>query len=141
MAKVPGMGSVVKVADASTSSQTISNDVTNFSFTTPRGTQDTTGVDKFAHEMLLLLADFTVTLNGIFNNAANMSHAVFSTIPSTSVVRAVELDPYGTTSGFPKLPVNCILTDYQITRASTGDLTWQVPGQLADGTAPSWGTN
>lgn len=141
MAKTSGLGSVVKVDDASDTMQTISNDVTNYSFTTPRGTQDITGVDKSAHEMLLLLADFTVTLNGVFNTASNMSHAVFSTISSNSVNRGVELDPIGTSSGNPKLPVECILTDYQITRANTGELTWQVPGQLADGTVPTWTTN
>jgi len=141
MAKISGLGSVVKVADASSSMQTISNDVTNWALTTPRNTQNVTGVDKFANEILLLLADFTVTLNGVFNTASNLSHAVFSTIPSTSVVRAVELDPIGTTTGNPKLPVNCYLTDYQITRANTGELTWQVPGQLADGNVPTWTVN
>ena len=141
MAKTSGLGGVIKVADASSSVQTITNDVTNYSFTTPRNTQDITGVDKFANERLLLLADFTVTLNGVFNTAANFSHAVFSTIPSTSVTRSVEIDPIGTTSGFPKLVCNCLLTDYQITRANTGELTWQVPGSLADGTVPTWTTN
>lgn len=141
MAKTSGLGSVIKVADSSASVQTISNDVTNWQFSTPRATEDTTGVDKFANERLLLLADFSVTLNGIFNAAANMSHAVFSTIPSTSVVRSVEIDPYGTTTGNPKMTVNCVLTDYQITRAAGGALTWQVPGALADGTAPTWATN
>jgi hypothetical protein len=141
MAKISGLGGVIKVADAASASQTITNDVTNYSFTTPRNTQDTTGVDKFANERILLLADFTVTFNGVFNTAANLSHAVFSTVTSTSVIRAVEIDPIGTTSTFPKLPVNCWLTDYQITRANTGELTWQVPGSLADGVVPTWTVN
>lgn len=141
MAKTSGLGGVVKVADASSTLQTISNDVTNYTFTTPRATQDITGIDKFATEKLLLLADYTVTLNGVFNTAANLSHAVFSTIPSTSVTRAVEVDPIGTTAGFPKLTVNNILTDYQITRTNTGELTWQVPGTLQDGAVPTWTVN
>jgi hypothetical protein len=141
LAKVSGLGSAVKVADATGTAQTISNDVTNYQFSTPRATEDTTGVDKFANERLLLLADFSVTLNGIFNAAANMSHAVFSTIPTTSVNRSVELDPNGTTTGNPKITVNCVLTDYQITRAAGGALTWQVPGSLADGNAPTWAVN
>jgi len=103
--------------------------------------QDITGIDKSAKETLLLLADLTFTGNGVFNPATNMSHDVFKTIGSTSVVRAVELDPTGTASGAPKLPVNCVLTDYQVTRTNTGELTWQVPGALADGTAPTWTTN
>ena len=140
-AKTSGLGGVVKVADASSAVQTITNDITNYAITTPRGVQDITGVDKFAHEQLLLLADYTVTLNGVFNTAANMSHAVFSSIPSTTVARSVEIDPIGITAGNPKLTVNCVLTDYQVTRAATGELTWQVPGQLQDGNSPSWGTN
>ncbi len=135
------MGSVVKVADASGTSQTISNDVTNYQFSTPRAVQDVTGVDKSANERIMLLADYSVTLNGVFNTAANMSHAVLSTIPSTSVSRAVELDPIGTTTGNPKLAVNCILTDYQLTRSNTGELTWQAPGSLADGAVPTWAVN
>lgn len=141
MAKTSGLGGVIKVADASSVSQTITNDVTNYQFSTPRAVQDVTGVDKSANERILLLADYSVTLNGVFNTAANMSHAVFSTIPSTSVQRATEIDPIGTTTGNPKLPVNCLLTDYQITRANTGELTWQVPGSLADGTVPTWTVN
>ena len=141
MAKVSGLGSVVKVADASGTPQTISNDITDYNFATPRAVQDTTGVDKSNHERLELLGDFTVTLKGVFNAAANMSHAVFSTISSTSVNRSVEIDPIGTTTGNPKLVNNCVLTDYQITRANTGALTWQVPGSLADGATVAWTTN
>lgn len=141
MAKVSGLGGVIKVADATSTVQTITNDCTNYTFTTPRATQDVTGVDKFANERILLLADYTVTLNGVYNTAANMSHAVLSTVPSTNVTRSVEIDPIGTTTGNPKLVVNCLLTDYQITRANTGELTWQTPGSLADGNVPTWTTN
>jgi hypothetical protein len=141
MAKTSGLGGAVKVADATSTAQTITNDVTNWQFSTPRATQDVTGVDKFANERILLLADYSVTLNGVFNTASNMSHAVLSTITSTSVNRSVELDPIGTTTGNPKLVVNCLLTDYQITRANTGELTWQTPGALADGNVPTWTTN
>lgn len=141
MAKTSGLGGVIKVQDSSGTAQTITNDVTNYSFTTPRAVQDTTGVDKSANERLLLLADYSVTLNGVFNDASNLSHAVFSTIPSTSVTRSVEIDPIGTATGDPVLTVNCLLTDYQITRAATGELTWQVPGALADGSVPTWSTN
>src|ERR1700743_1487792 len=115
MAKTSGLGSVVKVDDGSASAQTISNDVTNYQFSTPRATQDVTGVDKSANERILLLADYSVTLHGVFNTAATRSHAVCSTVPSTSVNRAVEIDPIGTTTGNPKLVNNCLLTDYQLT--------------------------
>jgi hypothetical protein len=141
MAKTSGLGGAVLVADATSSAQTISNDITNWSFTTPRAVQDVTGVDKSATERILLLVDVTVTLNGVFNTAANMSHAVFKTIPSTSVVRSVEFDPIGTATGAPVFVSNQLLTDYQVTRANSGELTWQVPGSLADGTVPTWSTH
>jgi hypothetical protein len=139
--KVSGLGGVIKVDDSSGSAQTLSNPTTNYQFSTPRGVQDVTGVDKSAHERILLLADYSVTLNGVADFDSNNEHDVFKTISSTSVTRTVELDPLGTTTGNPKLSNECILTDYQLTRAATGELTWQVPGALADGTAPAWTVN
>jgi hypothetical protein len=138
MAKTTGLGCAVVVADAGAVNRTISNDITNYAFTTPRGTQDVTGLDKFAHETLLLLADFTVTFNGVLNpTVTTSSHAVFSTVPSTSVQRSTNIQP--TNSGStPQITCNVMYTDYQITRANTGELTWQVPGQLADGAVPTW---
>jgi hypothetical protein len=138
MAKTSGLGGVVSVQDAGAVARIITNDVTNWTFTTPRATQDTTGVDKFAHETLLLLADFTVTFNGVFNpTVTTSSHAVFSTVPSTSVARATNIQPTNS-GGTPQITVNVFYTDYQITRANTGELSWQVPGQLADGAVPTW---
>ena len=46
--------------------------------------QVVTGLDKSAEERLQLLADFSITINGVFNDASNQSHAVFSTVPSKS---------------------------------------------------------
>src|ERR1700743_3210479 len=104
MAKTSGLGSAVIVQDSTPTARTITNDVTNYSFSTPRAVQDITGVDKSANERLLLLADYSVTLNGVFNSAtSNMSHDVFKTIPSTSVTRSVEIDPLGATTGAPSL--------------------------------------
>lgn len=136
MAKTSGLGATVLVDDASSAAQTISNDVTNLSFATPRGVQDVTGVDKSAHERLLLLADYSATLNGVFNNGSNASHAVFKTIPSTTVPRNVKIEP--TSGSTPFLSCLCVLTDYTITRANAGELTWAVPAALADGTVPTW---
>jgi hypothetical protein len=136
MAKTSGLGEVITVADASAGAQTITDDITNWTLSTPRASQDVTGVGVSANERILLLSDVSVTFNGIFNNAANMSHAVFSTVPSTSVARAWTLQV--TSASKPTYGANLLLTDYQITRANTGELTWQVPGVLADGTVNSW---
>jgi hypothetical protein len=134
LSKATGIGwTTLSVDDSSNSQQAIKNDFTNLSFGTPRAVQDVTGVDKSAIERLLLLADMTWTGNGVFNAAANMSHAVFSTIPSTSVSRLVTMVVNGKT-----LAPTLVLTDYGLTRPATGELTWAVPGSLSSGTAPTW---
>lgn len=134
MAKQSGLGwTTLSVDDASGSVQAIKNDITNLDFSTPRGVQDVTGVDKSAIERILLLADFSINLNGVFNPAANMSHAVLSTVPSTSVNRTVTLVVGGKT-----LPNETLFTDYNLTRGTGGELTWKAPGVLADGTVPTW---
>lgn len=134
MAKESGIGwSVCSVDDASGSVQDIRNDITNLQFATPRAVQDVTGIDKSAMERLLLLADFSVTLNGVFNDAANASHAVFKTVPSTSVARTVTLTVSGQT-----LANEVLFTDYPLTRSDSGELTWAVPGVLSSGVVPTW---
>lgn len=134
MAKETGLGwTTLSVDDSAGVAKDIRNDVTNFEFATPRAVQDITGVDKSAMERLLLLADFSITMNGVFNDAADKSHAVFKTVPSTSVNRTVSLGVSGQT-----LANECVLTDYPLTRAASGELTWAVPGALADGTVPTW---
>lgn len=142
MAKSTGLAwTTFQVGDATNTLQDLRNDFTNLQFATPRGTQDVTGIDKSAKEILLLLADFTCTLNGVFNPAANFSHAVFSTVPSTSVPRALAITVNGKnlnlgTSGAGNGAV--LFTDYGITRAATGELTFAVPGVLANGAVPTW---
>lgn len=135
--KITGLSGTISVTDASTTYQNIGTDITNYAFTMPRGLQDVTGMNKFAHEQLLLLTDFTLTLNGVFDPGANLSHSVFSTVSGTSVTRSVSISPTAVTTT-PIITVNVLITDYQITRANTAELTWQVPAQLADGAVPTW---
>jgi len=133
MAKESGIAMSIAVDDSGGSARTISNDITNFDFSTPRNVQVITGLDKSAEERLQLLADFTITLNGVFNDASNVSHAVFSTVPSSSVVRTVTI----TISG-QSLPNETFFNDYAISRPATGELTWSCPGTLGNGTVPTW---
>jgi hypothetical protein len=132
MAKEAPTVSVI-IDDSGTSARTISNDVTGLSWSIPRAVQDVTGVDKSAIERLLLLGDLSMTADGVFNDATNMSHDVFKTVGSASIIRTVTLAMSGKT-----LASEQFLTDYAVTRASTGELTWSVPGVLGDGTAPTW---
>lgn len=134
MAKENGLAqTTLSVDDAAGTARDIRNDITNYQFAMPRAVQDVTGVDKSAIERLLLLADFSITLNGVFNDGTNASHAVFKTVPSTGVARTVSLGISGQT-----LANECLFTDYNLTRGQDGSLTWSAPGVLADGTVPTW---
>lgn len=137
ISKETGLGWTTLSVDAAGGAvKAIKNDVTNFSFATPRGVQDVTGVDKSAMERLLLLADFSIDLNGVFNDAADASHDVFKTVSSVSAAqeqRTVTLVISGQT-----LANECVFTDYALTRAASGELTWSAPGVLANGTVPTW---
>lgn len=134
MAKETGLGwTTFSVDDSGGSVCDIKNDCTNIAIATPRGVQDVTGLDRSAYERLLLLADGTCTANGVFNDAASKSHAVFKTVSSTSVNRTVSIGVSGQT-----LNMEMLFTDFQYTRAASGELTFSAPGVLADGTAPAW---
>ena len=140
MAKESGMGwTTLSIDDSGGTQRAIKNDVTNFSFSTPRGVQDVTGVDKSAMERLLLLADFSITLNGVFNDDANASFDVFKTVPSTSVAREFTLTVSGQIMGVSGTPL-LIFTDYSLNRAQDGSLTWTAPGVLSNGVVPTWST-
>lgn len=144
MAKQSGLLTKVQVDDSTPTLRDISGDITSINVSTPRGVQDITALDKAAIERLLLLADGNVQLTGVFNKASNLSHDVFKTVPSTSVVRTVTID-YGDdggapVTGDPRLTMEMVFADYQVNRPQSGELTWTATGQLADGTAPTWST-
>ena len=109
------------------------NRITNVEFSTPRAVQDITGMDKSAIERLLLLADYSSSWSGVFNDAANTAHDVHKTVPSSSVTRTETLVVSGQT-----LTNEVLLTDYALTRAASGELTFSAPAVLQSGTAPTW---
>lgn len=135
MAKSSGLAwTTLSVDDAGGTPRDIRNDITNFEFATPRAVQDITGIDKSAMERLLLLADFSITLNGVFNpTATTSSHAVLKTVSSTSVLRSITMTVLA-----QSLNNECLITDYNVTRSDSGELTWQAPAVLADGAVPTW---
>lgn len=134
MAKESGLGMSITIDDNAASGQDLSNDIQSCEVAVPRGVLDVTGVDKYAYERLLGLADGSATFNTIFNDAANKSHAVFKTIPaSTAVSRTCVLVHSGQT-----LTMELLLTDYPLSRGDDGKLTSAVPGVLANGVAPAW---
>lgn len=130
--KLTGLGATVTIDDSGGTGRDISNDIHSFRFGTPRATQDVTGVDKSAMERLLLLADFSCELDGLFNVDANKSHDVFKTVPSSTATRTVVI-AFGAT-----MTAECVFTDYAHERSDAGEHTWTAPGVLANGTAPAW---
>lgn len=139
MAKATGLAwDALSVDNASGTLVDIRNDVTNFEFATPRAVQDVTGIDKSAMERLLLLADMSLTLNGVFNpTASTSSHSVFSSVPSTDVAREFTLTIDGQTLGTTPM-ATLLFTDYALSREDDGALTWEAPGVLANGVIPTW---
>ena len=135
MAKETGLAwTALDVDDSGGTPQDIRNDITSFDFATPRDVQEVTGIDKSAMERLLLLADFSINLNGVFNDAAaDASHIVFKDVSSTSVARTTTITVSGQT-----LAPEVLYTDYALTRGEKGELTWKVPGVLSSGTVPAW---
>lgn len=138
MAKETGLAwSALSIDDSGGTLRDIRNDITNMEFATPRAVQDVTGIDKSAMERLLLLADMSITLNGVFNDASNASHDVFKTVPSTSVAREFTLTVSGQTLGTTPT-ATLLFTDYALNRGADGSLVWSAPGVLANGAVPTW---
>lgn len=132
--KESGLGwTTLSLDDGAGLPQDIRNDVTNWSFATPVGVQDVTGIDKSAMERLALLRDFTATMNGVFNPAANRAHAVLSTVPTNPGARTLT-----SVVSLQSLAVEALVTDYALTRGAGGELTWTAPAVLQDGTVPVW---
>jgi hypothetical protein len=127
------------VGDSGNSVQDIRNDCTSLQFAMPRGVQDVTGLDKSAIERLLLLADFSLTPTGVVNTTATTSeHAVFRTVPSSSVLRTVNITMTGSVAANLNQSAAILFTDYQWSRSQAGELIWTAPGVLGSGAVPAW---
>ena len=124
------------IDDGSGSAQVITEDITNLTIGIPRGVLDVTPIDKAGYERILGLADLSLGLNGVFNPAADKSHAVFKTVPSQAPeqTRAVSIAISSQT-----LTAETLTGDYALTRAADGAFTWAVTMVNADGSIPAWG--
>lgn len=133
--KESGIGMTAAIDDGSGASQVITNDIGDLSISLPRAQLEVTGIDSAAPERILGLADLSLGLNGFFNDAANMSHVVFKTVPSQgpAQLRAVSIAISGQTFTAETIPDN-----YALTRGSDGNFTWTVNLVNADGVIPAW---
>lgn len=133
MAKESGIGMTLTVDDGGGQGRAITNDVTSVTFGTPRAQQDVTGLDKSAMERLLLLADFTMTINFVFNDTADTgAFQVFKSYTSNSTRTVVLVHSSQT------LTAECVLTDVSYNRGQDGSLTGTATLVLANGTAAAW---
>lgn len=126
MAKTSGITTAITVAG-----NVISNDVTSIELDTPYGVEDITAVDNVAMARLVLRADATGTLNGIFNTAATLSHATLKVPGSKTFVIAYA-------SAAAMATFTAITTNYAVSLAADGSLTWSCGFQLSSGTAVAW---
>lgn len=131
MSKESGLGwTTASIDNSSGTLKALVNAFTSLEVATPIAVQEVTGLDKSAFERLHLLADGSATFNGVFDDAADGPHDVFTPL---SNVRTVTLAHSGNT-----LSMEMLLTDYPLTRGDDGSLTFAVPAVLANGTVPVW---
>ena len=136
MAKESGLGLSVNVDDNAGTPADISNDITDCSWTMASAEIDWTGLDKSARERGLGLADFSITLNGHFNDASAKSHLTlrdYRTLAASQTGRTTTIAHSG-----QSLPNEVLYTSYDFNRAQEGALTWTAGGGLSDGTVPTW---
>lgn len=132
MSKISGLGWTTFAVDTSGGSPTnIRNDTTKLDFSTPREVQDVTGLDSLGMERLLLLSDFSVDPEGVFN--PSLSHTVFSDVTTDNTTRTVTLTIAG-----KSLTGECLITGYSLSRSSKGEFTWKAPMVLANGVPAAW---
>ena len=108
----------------------LENDITNVTFDIPRAIQDTTGLDKSGRERLHLLADYSVSINGVFNDATDKSHDVFKSIAGIRTVTIIH--------SAQTLTGECLANGYNLTRAAGGELTYSTTLENADGAVAAW---
>lgn len=132
MAKSSGIGwTTCSIDDSGGTLRAIINDVTNLDFATPRAVFDWTGIDKSAMERGLGLADFSATVNTVWNPAATTTmFAVFSVLDNARTFTLVV--------GGKTLTNEVLVTDFPLSRGNDGDFRAAVPLVLQSGTVPVW---
>ena len=130
-----GIGMTAAIDNGSGAAKTITGDITDLSIAIPRAVDEITGLADAAPKRLMLLADMSMNMNGKFNDATDMSHEVFKTIPSQGAAqtRLVTI----TVSG-QIFTAETFAVDYVMTRGADGAFTWAVQFVNADGNIPAW---
>ena len=111
----------------------IAADVGDLAITTPVALQDVTGLGHEAMNRLATLIDSTLTLNGFVNPDADRAHDIFKSPAGRRTSREVVFGVGGQT-----FTGEYLFTDYAVTRAANGELTFSAPASLTGGAAPTW---
>lgn len=132
MAKQTGLGwTTCTIQDAALVARDVRTPVTSLDFSTPYAQQEVTGLVSSATERLALLADFTGTLNSVFDPGANSMHAVMS--GDLRIAREMVL-----AVGGKSLTNTVLFSDYSLSRGAGGEFTCKHPFALSSGTVPAW---
>ncbi len=115
--------------------QALINDVTNLDLSMTNGVQDVTGIDKVAMERMLLLADYSLDLTLVFNDAA--THSEFSVFKNTNIASSATRSTALTIST-KNLNNECVFPTVSRARAGDGSFIVTANGQLGGGTIPAW---
>jgi hypothetical protein len=138
MAKEAGLGMTMGVDDSGGSARAIANDLTAVNWDQQSNVMDITGIDKSAMERLLLLADFQITLNAVFNDAATTTmFAVFKNYRTSTAGSGTGRTTTMVHSG-QTLANEVIYSALSMTRGSDGSFTANIPGSLTGGVVPVW---
>lgn len=129
MAKTTGLFMGLTVQDSGGVARDIANDVMTINVNSSRALIAVTGIDVDAMERLAALRDAEVSLTGVYNPAANKSHAVFKNLDN---LRQFIITYTGAT-----LTLTLAIESYVLARAADGGLTWTVTARSAGGTV-SW---
>ena len=106
----------------------IGTDITNYAFTMPRGS-----AGRHRHEQVRPRAApaphrLHAHPQRCFRPGPTCPTQCSAPCPARQVTRLVSISPTAVTTT-PVITVNVLITDYQLTRANTAELTWQVPAQ------------
>ncbi len=138
MAKESGIGwTLCKVDNSAGALQDLMNDVTNLDLSMSNGVQDVTGLNKVAIERLLLLADYSLDLTCVFNDAGSDSE--FTVFKNTNVAATAARETELTISA-QKLNTICVFPTVSRARSADGSFVTSAGGQLSNGAIPAWTT-
>jgi hypothetical protein len=140
MAKETGLGwTAWSVDDSGGTLRDLRNPTTALQIAMPRGVQDATGLNVLSFERLLLLADLSGTMSGVFDDGSNLSHDVLKSVPSQTAGREYLYTISGQSLGVTGTPTIHV-TDYQLNRQQSGEFLWSAPFVAANGVVPAWST-